>query len=135
MLHVLAQHLAQSGMEKMRGGVVAHGGFAEGGVDHGIYFVSDMNRLLGNYFVRPNSLNRVIAANHLGNDGVVIVAVEPSAVADLSARFGVERSVVENDFSFVARLKFLRALTILDDGEHFSAIGAGLTVAFEYRSG
>ena len=79
----------------------------------------------------PHALNRVVATFHFGDDGVVIVAVKPSAVADLSAGFGVERRVVEDDLAFFARLEFLRALPVVDDGENFAAIGAGLAVAFE----
>ena len=62
--------------------------------------------------MRAHSLDRVVAALHFGNDGVVIVAVEPSAVAHLSAGFGVERRVVEDDFAFLAGLEFLRALAV-----------------------
>ena len=60
--------------------------------------------------MRPHSLDRVVAALHFGDDGVVIVAVEPSPVANLSAGLGVERRVVEDDLAFFARLEFLRAL-------------------------
>ena len=81
--------------------------------------------------MRAHSLDRVIAAFHFGDDSVVIVAVEPSAVADLSAGFGVERSVVEDDLAFFAGLEFLRALAVVDDGEDFAAVGAGLAIAFE----
>ncbi len=62
----------------------------------------------------------------------MIVGVEPAAVADLAAGFGVERRVVEDDFAFVAGLEFLRALAVVDDGEHFAAVGASLAVAFEF---
>ena len=81
--------------------------------------------------MRAHALDRVVAAFHFRDDGVVVVAVEPSAVADLPAGLGVERCVVENDFAFVAGLEFLRALSVVDDGEHFAAVGAGLAVAFE----
>ena len=81
--------------------------------------------------MRAYALDRVIAAFHVGDDGVVIVAVEPSAVADLAAGFGVERRVVEDDFAFFAGLEFLRALAVVDDGENLAAVGAGLAVAFE----
>ena len=36
---MLAQHLAQSGMQQMRRGVIAHGGIADLGVDDGVDFV------------------------------------------------------------------------------------------------
>ena len=131
LLHVLAQNFAQPGLQQVRGRVVAHGGFADFGVDDGIDFIADANRLLGDDLVRAHALNRGVAAFHFGDDGVVIVAVEPSAVADLSAGFGVERGMVEDDFAFVARLELLRALAVVDDGEDFAVVGASLAVAFE----
>ena len=103
LLHVLAQNFAQSGMKQMRGRVVAHGGLANVGVDHRIDFVAYTNRLLGDDLMRPHSLNRGVAALHFGDDGVVIVGVEPSPVADLPAGFGVERRVIENDLRLVRR--------------------------------
>ena len=85
--------------------------------------------------MRTHALDRVVAAFHFGNDSVVIVAVEPSAVADLSAGFGVERRVVEDDLAFFAGLQFLRALAVANDGEDFAAIGTGLAIAFEVGFG
>ena len=81
--------------------------------------------------MRAYALHRVIAAFHFGDDGVVIVAVEPSAVADLSAGFGVERRVVEDDLAFFAGLEFLCALAVVDDGENLAAVGASLAIALE----
>ena len=81
--------------------------------------------------MRAHSLHRVVTALHFGDDRVVIVAVEPSAVADLSAGLGVERRVIEDDFAFLAGLEFLRALAVVDDGQHFAAVGASLAIAFE----
>ena len=141
LLHVLAQHFAQPSLQQMRGGVVAHGGLADFGVDHGVHFISDPqgappNAVFGgwgfhDHLMRAHSLDRVVASFHLGDDGVVIVAVEPSPVADLAAGFGVERRVIEDDFAFFARLEFLRALTVADDGENLAAVGASLAVALE----
>jgi len=51
-----------------------------------------------------HTLDRGVAPLHFGDNGVVIVAVEPSSVAHLPSRFGIERSVVDNDFAFFARL-------------------------------
>ena len=108
LLHMLAQNFAQSGLKQMRGRVVAHGGFANFGVDHGIDFVAYANWLLRDDLMRAHALNRGVASLHFGDDGVVIVGVEPSAVADLSAGLGIERRVVEDDFAFFAGLEFAR---------------------------
>src|SRR5580704_5615988 len=135
LLDVLAQNFAQSGLEQMRGGVVAHGGLADFGVDDGIDFVAYADWLLGDNLVRTNALNRRVAALYFGHDSVVIVGVEPSAVANLAAGFGVEGRVIEDDFAFVARLELLRAVAVVDDGEDFAVVGASLAVAFEFGFG
>ena len=132
LLHMLAQNFAQSGLQQVRGRVVAHGRLADFGVDDGIDFVAYADRLLRDDLVRPDALNGGVAALYFGDDGVVIVAVEPSAVADLAARFSVEGCVIEDDFAFVAGFEFLRALAVVDDGEDFAVVGTGLAVAFEF---
>jgi hypothetical protein len=81
--------------------------------------------------MRPHPLDRVVAALDLRNDGVVIVAVKPPAIANLPAGFGVKRCVIKNNFAFLASLEFLRALAVVDDGENLAAVGTGLAVAFE----
>ena len=63
----------------------------------------------------------------------MIVRVKPSAIADLSAGFSVERGVIEDDLAFIAGLEFLCAPPIVDDGQHFAGVGASLAVAFEFR--
>ena len=117
----------------MCGGVVAHGGFADAGVDDGVDFVADVDRLLRDDLVRAHALHRVIRAGHLGDDGVVIVGVEPAAIADLASGFGVEGRVIENDFAFVAGLEFFCALAAFQERKNFAALGARLAVAFEDR--
>src|SRR5882724_5806160 len=102
-------------MKEMRGSVIAHGGLANVGVDDSIDFLSDADRLLGDDLVRAHTLDRGVAAGYFRDDGVVIVGVEPPAVADLSAGYGVEGRVVEDDLALLAGLEFLRALAILDD--------------------
>src|ERR1035441_394326 len=117
----------------MRGGVIAHGGLANRGIDNGIDFLTNANCLLGNDLMRAHALHRVVASGHFGDDGVVIVGVEPSAIANLSARFRVEGRVVENDLAGVAGLEFLCALAAFDDGENFAIVRARLAIAFEVR--
>jgi hypothetical protein len=69
--------------------------------------------VFGDDLMRPHALHRVVASLHFGDDGVVIVGVKPSAIADLSAGFGVERSVIEDDLAFFSGLEFLRALPVV----------------------
>src|SRR5258708_719692 len=115
----------------MRGRVIAHGGFANCGVDGGINFLPNANRLFGNNLMRPHTLYRVVASGHFSDDSVVIVGVKPSAIADLAAGFGVEGSVVENHLTGFTRLELSRALITLNDGQRFAALRARLAIAFE----
>src|SRR5208282_4729554 len=116
----------------MRRRVIAHGGFANRGVDYGIHFLSNANLLLGNDLMCAHALYWVIASGHLGDDGVVIIGIEPSAIANLASGFGVEGCVIEDDLALVADGELLNALTVVDDDcEHFAAFGMRAVVAFE----
>ena len=81
-------------MKKMCRRVVAHSGFAYTGVDHRVHFVAQVNRLFGDDFVSPHSLYRVVTPGDVSDDRIVIVGVEPAAIADLAAGFGVEGRVI-----------------------------------------
>ncbi len=100
----------------MRGRVIAHCGFADGGIDNRVHFLPNANCLFYNYLMRADTLHRVVASSHFSDDGVVIVGVEPSAIADLSAGLSIEGSVVEDDLAVIAGIEFLCALIALDDG-------------------
>src|SRR6266404_8053639 len=97
-------------MKEMRGGVIAHRGFPDVGVDYGVDFLPEANRLLGDYLMCAYALDRRVAAGHLGDDRVVVVRVQPSAVADLASGLGVKRRVIEDDLALVTGLEFLRTL-------------------------
>ena len=135
LLHVLAQHLAQRGVQQVRAGVVAHGGAADFVVDHGVNFVADVDGLLGDDAMRAHALHGIGHAFDLGDQRVVIVGVEPANVADLPAGLGVERRVVEHDLAALAGLQLLRAdagaIVRLDDGQHLASGGQRLAIAFE----
>ncbi len=89
----------------MRGSVVAHGGLSNVEVHHGVDLVANADRLLGGDLMSPHALDGVIASLHVGDDACCDRRdVEPSAVADLSAGFGVEGRVIEDDLAFFAGL-------------------------------
>ena len=75
LLHVLAQHLAQRGVQQVRASVVAHGRAAHFVVDHGIDFVADADGLTSNDSVCPDALNGRVATANLSDHRVVIIAV------------------------------------------------------------
>ena len=120
-------------MQQMRGRVIAHGGLADVRINDGIDFLSDADRLLGDDLVGADALDRGVASGYFGDDRVVIVGIEPSAIADLSARLGVEGRVVEDDLALIARLEFWDSLAVFDNGEDFAVFRARLPVAFEVR--
>jgi hypothetical protein len=122
--------------------VIAHGGLADRSVDDGIYFLPyaqgapPFRVFCGGWgfhidLMRPHALYRVVTSSHFSDNGIVIVGVKPSAIADLPARFGVEGRVIENDLALVSGLEFLRALAGFDDGQHFTVVGARLAIALE----
>src|SRR5437867_4373061 len=100
----------------MRCRVIAHGGLADVGVNDGVDFLPDTNRLLGDDLVGAHALNRGVAPRYFGDDSVVIIGIEPSTIAYLASGLGVERRVVEDDLALVAGPQFLRALAVFDYG-------------------
>ncbi len=62
----------------------------------------------------------LVAAADVGDDGVVVVGVEPAGVADLAAGVGVEAGVVEDDFDLLAGFQFGDADAVFHDGEDFA---------------
>ena len=119
----------------MRAGVVAHGRAADFVVDHGVDFVADVDGLLGDDAMRAHALHGIGRAFDLGDEGVVIVGVEPADIADLSAGVGVEGRVIKDDLAALAGLELLRAdaraVLGLDDRENFRAGGERLAIALE----
>src|ERR1039457_2485393 len=119
----------------MRASVVAHGGAADFVVHHGVYFVADVNGLLGHDAVRAHALHGIGDAFHFGDDGVVVFAVEPADIAHLPTSIGVKRRVVEDDLAALARLQFLHAdsgtVMRLDNRQHLASGGKRFTIALE----
>ena len=91
--------------------------------------------LLGDDAMRAHALHRIGDALDFGDDGVVVVGVEPADVADLSAGIGVEGGVIEHDLAALAGLQLLHAdsgaVLRFDDGQNFAAGGERLAIAFE----
>ena len=75
LLDVLAEDFAQPGVQKMGGGVVAHCGLANRGVNDSVHFVAHANRLLGDDLLCANALDRVISSRYFSDDRVQFVAI------------------------------------------------------------
>src|SRR5215813_7987848 len=101
-------------------GVIAHGGMAYTSVDYCVNFVPHANWLFGDDLMRAYTLNWVIASLDFGDNRVLFIAVERAAITYLASGFGVERSVIQDDFAFVAGFEFFCALTVVDDRHHLA---------------
>src|SRR5262245_14283085 len=118
-------------MQQMRARVVPHRRLSQFGINDRVDLVADYDRLPRRNRMRPHSLDRVMHALHIGDDRVAVGRIEPALVANLSARFGVERRMVENDFALFTRLEFLRALAALDDRQYLAIIRLRLPITLE----
>src|ERR1017187_1254063 len=120
-------------MKQMRRRMIAHGRLANVSIDDSIDLIADAQRLFSNNLMRPHPLNRRVASRHIGNDGVVIVRIKPSLVANLPTGLSIERRVIKNDLAGFASLQFLHALPVANDRQHFTTVGASLPIPFEDR--
>jgi hypothetical protein len=100
LLHMLAEHLAQRLVHQVGGAVVAHGAGAALGVDLGVEAVADLDLALDDASLvaehRGLDLDRVLDEEARGR------VAQLAGVADLAARLGIERRVVEDDDGVVA---------------------------------
>ena len=135
LLYVRAQHLPESGVEKVRAGVVAADGVATLAVDDGVDAVADGEIALEDGLVRADALHGKHATGDFGNGFVPIGGGEPAGVADLAAGVAVEAGVVEDDLDLLAGFGRGNADAVFHDGEDF-AVGRGEgAVAFESGPG
>ena len=66
--------------------------------------------------VRDQPRDRIIRAAHFGHFERFRIVVEAAGIGDLSARFGIDRGAVEDDFGFRALLDFVYRAVFGDDG-------------------
>src|ERR1035438_12962 len=145
LLHMLPQHLAQPRVQQVRSRMIPHSSGANLGVDDGVDSITDLEGAppyavfvgwgfwcgLHNNLMRPHALNRVITSLHFSDHGIVIVRIEPTAVANLPASLRIERSVVENDLAGLAGLELLRPLPVVNDGQNLAAFRPRLLVSLK----
>ena len=115
-----AQHLAQRRMQQVRAGVVALRRVAELCVDDRVHPHSQRDGLLHLHAMRAHTLHRLGAAQHIADYRVVIVRAQPAVVADLAARVGIERRVVEHDLHLFTCRSRRDTHTIAHNGEHLA---------------
>ena len=130
LLHVRPQHLAQRLVHEVRRRVMAHGAVALVEVD------LRRDRIADRELPR---LHRAVMAEHVGLDLLRIAHLEEgearaafrelAAIADLAARFGVERRAVEDDDAFFADAEALHRRSVLVERDDAAFLGARLVAA------
>ena len=132
LLDVRAEHLAQRGVQQVRGGVVAPGGVAQRRGHFGAQHVAHADGREGGDAVHGQ-------AGHAGEGGLDIgdllagIGVESAAVAHLAAGFGVERRLVEDQLGVDACGNLFDDLLLDQQADH-AGTGLELGVAQELRA-
>src|SRR5215475_381905 len=127
---MLAQNFAQSSMQKVRGCVISHGRFPNIRTHDRVDLVPYPHVFLRDNLVSGHALDWVITTCDLGNDGVVIVGVQPAAISHLAARLRVEGSVIEDHLALLAGLEFLNSLPVAEQRQNFAPVRTRLTVDY-----
>lgn len=123
LLYVVAQYLAQRGMQQVGRGVVERGGLAYRGVDLGLDRAADAQVAPGDHAmvqVRAASLGGIA---HLEAHAS---RLEVATVADLAAGLGVERRLVEDHDALLALLQALDGLAVPEQRDDLPGAGDAL---------
>ena len=132
LLDVLAQDLAEGGVQEMGAGVVALGGGAVLVVDGGVDLVADCDRLEGEDLVGEDALHGLGRAPDFGDRGVVVGRRRGCRCRPLlAAGVGVEGGGVEDDFALFFGEQGLNADAVLDEREDAGPVDAEGGVTLE----
>ncbi len=115
LFHVRAQDIAQSGVQQVRGRVIAHITHAAFGIGDGCDVIAHVQVFFRDDAVRDQSGDGVVRAAHLGNFERARIVVEAAGIGDLPAGFGIDRSAVEHDFGFGPRFDLIHRALLGDD--------------------
>ncbi len=130
LLHVGAQHLAQRGMQQVRGGMVEDGGAAAIAVDlrrqRGADLQAAAAQLADMAMELAGELLRLLDLEQHA------VCAQLAQVADLAAGFGVERGAVEQYDRRIAGLDRFDRAPVLQQRDHLQRIGLQRVVAQEH---
>src|SRR5690606_16856460 len=123
LLYVLAQHLAQGGVQQVGGRMVQRGGLAHRGVDLGLDAGADAQAAPGDH--------AVVQEGTAGLGGVAHVeahagALEVAAVTDLATRLGVERGLVQHHHALLALGEAVDGGAGLEQGDDLAAAAGAL---------
>ncbi|MNF43853.1 hypothetical protein D3C84_249540 [compost metagenome] len=132
LLHVLAEHLAQRGVQQVGGRVVERGGAAHRGIDLGFHGLADAQAACADHAVVQVGATGLGGIAHVEAHATGIAQV--AAVTDLAAGFGVERGAVEDHHALLAFLQLLDRRAGLEQGDDL-ALAEGVFVAGEQGIG
>ena len=100
LLHMVAQHFAQSLVHQVRGAVIAHGRRANGGIDLGLYRIAHLQGAMR---------HAAVVAEHIGLDflGIghgkhTVCAADRALVTHLAAAFGIKRRRCQHHYAALA---------------------------------
>ena len=130
LLHVIAQHLTQSGMEDMGSGMVALDGAASMSIHTSHHLIPRVHATT--FHAHPMSIEPCFGRDrirHVGMDGAIIYL---PGVTHLTAHLGVEGSAVKDDLALLTVFQGRYLLTVLDEGNHLRRAD-GVVVAEEFR--
>ena len=120
LVHMLAQHLLEGGVEQVGCGVVAADELAAAVVDAGGDNVAHVHAALGNLAdVRDDAALVMAGVGHVKGKAV---GQDAAGVCGLAAHLGVEGGAVEHDLGLVARLGSLDLLALAHDGHDLGAV-------------
>src|SRR5579864_1900835 len=83
--------------------------------------------------MRDQSGDGIISAAHFGDLQRHVVVVKSARVRDLSARLGINRRAVEDDFRFFAGFEFLHFAVFCDDGFDVAVARRGAKIKIRLR--
>ena len=130
LLHMVAEHAAQSGVQDMGGGVVALDGGATVRVHAGHHRIAlGETGLLGAHRVHEQTLLGGLRVQHVK---APLAVLDDAGVPHFSAHLGVEGRGGQHHFAGLSRRQGAHALTVDDDGQH-ARLGGGGVVADELR--
>ena len=130
LLDVCAEYAAQSGLEQMRGGVVASDGVSARGVNGCAHDVAYLNgAVINSALMNKNS----ILLLGVGDGERCALALDHAGVADLTTALAVEGGAVEY-YGALALGKLGYALLVGYDSKHL-CLGGAFGITYEFSSG
>ena len=133
LVHVVAQHLVEHGVQQMGGGVGPHDGFAaldiNGGRDGAAHLQHALGQLAGVHILAA------LVLLHVGDLEGDAVGGDDAVVGHLAAHLGVEGGLVQHHDGLHAGHELLGLLVLHHQGHHLGAVNGGVVIAHKLGLG